>query len=310
MLVPKVLPDGETGTGFKVFAGQVETLHFCLDGVERVSWRVSVADQYDVIMHVTMTCAGERYEVTERERCSEFDGCVDLLKEHAPFFSKLGASVASTPTSDRAGPLATLSLSFDNSYSMFTAKTLEVVMHKVGGVSRDVCSFSAAMQSRNDWEEVLRIFHRMLDLGLQPDQECYEAVVQANGAGKRWGIALNLLAEMRSAQMLPSAASYTAAIAACEHHGQAEHALRLMDEMETDVDSVPDSSEDFEWVRWAVSEAVKRCPLGADEARHHLREAELSLARYATSFTTATADDGASFVPPPDDLPAQLNETP
>eukprot|EP00929_Paragymnodinium_shiwhaense_P091257 TRINITY_DN51282_c0_g1_i1.p1 TRINITY_DN51282_c0_g1~~TRINITY_DN51282_c0_g1_i1.p1 ORF type:complete len:267 (-),score=56.78 TRINITY_DN51282_c0_g1_i1:207-1007(-) len=131
--VPVALVEGTSTVTFKVFASSTYKRRYKLDGCERISWDCRILDDLDVVMSTNLACDGlqtgtERSrEVVERERSAEFTGFLDLGAEHKGWLSDLGAASA-----DGAASHACLSFDFDNSYSWFTPKTVQLTLKKVG----------------------------------------------------------------------------------------------------------------------------------------------------------------------------------
>jgi len=115
---------------FQIFATARCTLRFSLEGHERVTWNCHVLDNYDIVLS-TKVCQlgpeswleGKSREVTERERASDFRGFVDLGREHRDW---LGGD---------NGECLFLVLEFDNTFSFFTGKTVELQLTKTSGNS-------------------------------------------------------------------------------------------------------------------------------------------------------------------------------
>merc|ERR1719203_1147813 len=91
---------------------------------------------------------------------------------------------------------------------------------------------------------------------------------------------------MRQAGVKPNAKSFEIAISACESAGQAEHALKLMDQLDVAVTggrgrvdrSLHD--DDIAFLDSALREAVSRCPNGADKLLTHLLAAQECLEQF------------------------------
>mmetsp|Transcript_17194 Transcript_17194/g.54263 ORF Transcript_17194/g.54263 Transcript_17194/m.54263 type:complete len:313 (+) Transcript_17194:43-981(+) len=305
---PAVLAEGEQpAQSFQVFAGASCTRRFALDGYERISWRCRVLEDYDIIFSSRLACASLQcgaprgLEVTERERAGEFEGYLDLGKDHKHWLVELGAAPSSTAGAGQRGGGAggggpVLELEFDNSYSFFTAKTVELQLWKLAGAPPRVRSYGAAIaacEASRQWERALQLLARMRDVGLAPDVAVYNAALGVCRASRKWQGALELLDDMRRAGVQPDRASYNAAISACENEGLVDRALRLMDEMPTEAEEAEaaearpngaageEERQDLEWLRQTLAEALERCPVAARELRGHLAAAQGSLEAYS-----------------------------
>lgn len=290
------LADGASTETFKVFAAACHERVYKLEGHERIEWDCHVLDGYDVVMSSQVSCAGLQQgkdrvrEVTERERCSEFNGYLDLAADHIGWLEEIGAPA---PPSGSGSP-AVLKLMFDNTYSFFTPKHIEVRFKKVPGAAPRASSYLQAInvcEAEGRWQRALMLLDRMQGVKLSTDTQCFNATICACRAGGRWREALSTLASMRSSGPSPDADTYDATIAACEVGGQAEKALELVEEMSREFPGVRRASgsrpngltaKDIEWMRQTLNEAMTRCPFDEEGAEllGHLTAALGSLQSY------------------------------
>uniref|UniRef100_A0A7S2FH84 Uncharacterized protein n=1 Tax=Alexandrium andersonii TaxID=327968 RepID=A0A7S2FH84_9DINO len=282
VLRPLVLSDGERPVEcFQLFAGATSARRYLLEGYERVSWECRVLDDYDVIFSSRFCCSGlqsdtERSrEITERERAGEFSGYLDLSKEHVEWMGDVGSGTA------------VLSLEFDNTYSFFTSKRVELRLTKLCGAPPKLRCYNAAIvacEGAKQWERALQLLTRMRDVRVAPDVSSYNTAMSVCRSARRWQDALGLLDGMLQDRLAPDAASYNTAIGACEDEGLVGHALRLMDDMPNadEAGPRPEEHEDLEWLRRMLAEAVERCPSAAQRLRSQLVVAQGSLDAYVS----------------------------
>eukprot|EP00929_Paragymnodinium_shiwhaense_P091258 TRINITY_DN51282_c0_g1_i2.p1 TRINITY_DN51282_c0_g1~~TRINITY_DN51282_c0_g1_i2.p1 ORF type:complete len:354 (-),score=73.14 TRINITY_DN51282_c0_g1_i2:55-1116(-) len=249
--VPVALVEGTSTVTFKVFASSTYKRRYKLDGCERISWDCRILDDLDVVMSTNLACDGlqtgtERSrEVVERERSAEFTGFLDLGAEHKGWLSDLGAASA-----DGAASHACLSFDFDNSYSWFTPKTVQLTLKKVGPsltsrahsageapqASLDLRQrFAQALEdcrAEGQWELSLRLLGRMRQASVPPDVSQVNTAMDVCGRSGHWAHALGLLQRLRAEGPSPTPASFNIVISACESSGNGEMALHLMDDME------------------------------------------------------------------------------
>jgi len=295
---PVPLPEGEgTLETFEVYAAARYAKRYVLDGYERVSWSCRVQGDYTIDFGVKISLQGGRSAVhceghkvglrgvdknrvvAEPSRGKEFSGYLDLGDEHLDCLGTRGS----------ADGQVILTLEFDNYFSYFTSKTIELQLAKVSGAAPDPGSFQKAITkctAKREWESALRLLGRMRSVGVNRSVGCYNAAIRVCMESKQWETTLSLLETMRSESLVPDSVSYSDAITACENSWQAEKALQLMDELHRSApeDSEPDGSlndllhsdsqENLEWIRLALSEALLRCPPQAQNLREHLLAAQ------------------------------------
>merc|ERR1712216_513861 len=130
--------------------------------------------------------------VAEPERLTQCKGFIDLGAEHLGCLGDLGAQPRSCTFSTTAGlddGSPVLSLEFNNGFSYFTPKTVELHITKVGGVAPDLKSYSAAIatcEAKGQWQRAFRLLSRMHDVSVAPDVGCYHGVMGACKTGNKW----------------------------------------------------------------------------------------------------------------------------
>lgn len=292
-----------------VFPSATYVRRYFLEGYERIAWSCRVLDDFDVGFSTRVSCAGlqrgvdRSREVTERERGCEFSGFLDLGKEHQSWLSELGAASGLSAASGgvrECSPM--LTLEFDNSYSYFTAKKVELCLCKIGGVAPKVKSYTDAIASCEagaQWERALQLLDRMADVGIGADIEVYHAAMVVCRAGGSWEKTLDLLDKMRKGGIEPDASSYNIAISECEKEGQAGRALQLLGEMSTaesgEVNPLFGRQGDIQWLDWMLGEALARCPKGAHKLQRDLAAARASFERYAEAEQDSRDCSSAPF---------------
>jgi pentatricopeptide repeat protein len=80
------------------------------------------------------------------------------------------------------------------------------------------------------WQHAVNLLEEIKEQNLQPDGFTYNAVIMCCCHGP-WELALQFIQEMQDSSQPPNRLVYTAAIASCGKHGQADHALRLLAQM-------------------------------------------------------------------------------
>mmetsp|Transcript_35285 Transcript_35285/g.82369 ORF Transcript_35285/g.82369 Transcript_35285/m.82369 type:complete len:490 (+) Transcript_35285:99-1568(+) len=311
------LPEGDAPVETLVLGAAASyKRRYWLEGFERISWEIQVLDGYDLCFTSRLVAAGmqsgpERSkEVTERERASSFSGFIDVGMEHAGMLQELGG--AAKDSSKRSG--AVLVLDFDNTYSFFTKKNVQVKLTKLPGCEpkpRILKEALAACKASKEWERSLRLLRRMPHLRIEPDLEMYNTALQVQRAAGQWQSALQLLQDIRKAGLAPNADSWSIATSACEESGQAQHALMLLDEISrgeeeaaaAELDAAEREEQDVAWMRRILKEAISRCPPRARQLKTELTSAQKSLEKYAqvrAQETRAKAQEAVAwqFTPP------------
>eukprot|EP00927_Polykrikos_kofoidii_P057791 TRINITY_DN51980_c0_g1_i1.p1 TRINITY_DN51980_c0_g1~~TRINITY_DN51980_c0_g1_i1.p1 ORF type:complete len:346 (-),score=52.92 TRINITY_DN51980_c0_g1_i1:42-1079(-) len=285
---------------------------YILDGYECVSWHGRVLDGYNIDFSVKVFTGARRSEVqclgrrvglvgvhkcrvvSEVERVTEFDGFLDLGAEHAGCLGELGRTAAEDTSHEFE-----LSFQFDNNFSYFAAKKVELNLHKIEGAAPYPDSFASKIRSFKagaQWQRTARLLNRMYDIGLRPNANTYSAAMEVFCAARRWGTVLKLLEDMRWSNVAPCERCLVAAVEASEAEGKADLALRLMDEMsgiaalntdESDNVSKEDAllkaeaaesrQQNLESVKVQLEESLSTCPRDAHELRGHIRRAQACL---------------------------------
>lgn len=303
-----------------VAAASVWQRAYLLEGGERVSWELRVLEDYDAIFSSRVSCSGLQQgadrsrEVTERERGGEFQGFLDLGKEHSDWLQALGAAPGGSPSAAASGgAAAVLVLELDNYYSYFTGKKVELRISKRRSAAMKAKTFQEVLEAcepNTRWEHALRLLGRMREVNVKPDLKTYNAAMSVCRDSRQWEATLQLLEEMRAAGTEPDAASYDIAISACERGGQADLALKLLDGLDAVLTGgggggrapaggaagAPGArrladdggGDDVAFLRTALREAVGRCPAEAKAVLGHLLAAQDSLEQFAK----ASADSG------------------
>lgn len=305
-VMPRSLEDGDQqAEEMEVKAGELRTRRFLLDGSERINWDCSMLAGDDIVLTTRISCPGLQRgvnrcrDVTERERFSSFSGFVDFSKEHAGWLQQLGYSPkdGSGSPSHRASSSSSrpvFELEFDNRYSWFAAKTVQLRVSKVSALPPRPTSFEAALaacEPGSRWEYALQLLGRMRKQAhITPDAQMFNVALNACKDSGKWEAVLQLIGDMRQGGVRPDAKSFEIAISACESAGQAEHALRLMDELDavvtgSRVDRSLSCDDDVAFLEAALREAVSRCPAGAQKLLGHLLAAQESLEHFAQTGT-------------------------
>ncbi|GAX20557.1 hypothetical protein FisN_3Hh593 [Fistulifera solaris] len=89
---------------------------------------------------------------------------------------------------------------------------------------------NSANETTPVWQYAVNLLEEIKQQNLQPDGFTYNAVIMCCCHGP-WELALQYIQEMQDSSQPPNRLVYTAAIASCGKHGQADHALHLLAQM-------------------------------------------------------------------------------
>merc|ERR1719506_2844433 len=100
----------------------------------------------------------------------------------------------------------TLELSFDNTFSYFTAKRIDLQLWKAAGVAPSTAGYTEAFEAcvaKADWQQAQRLRTRMHEVGIPHDLRSYHALLRVCEAAHLSMECLQLFDEMRSRGMKP-----------------------------------------------------------------------------------------------------------
>jgi len=195
-----------------------------------VKWHCKVASGYTIDFSVKIrTGANDVHVISGVERGVEFEGYVDLGGQHA--YCLAGLSSSASAGTDKG---LTLELHFDNCFSYFTGKRVDLEFWKVSGVTRSTADYTEALEAcipKAESSRALQLLERMRKVHVEPDLGSYQAVLRVLEASHQWEDSLSLLQQMKASGIAPDEKCYSSAISSCESGGQGKLALELLDEM-------------------------------------------------------------------------------
>ena len=95
------------------------------------------------------------------------------------------------------------------------------------------CQAITACARAAQWQAALQVLADMDEAGLVPDVFCFSSAITACEKDSQWQMSLQLLSSMLSAEVVPNVISFNASISSCEKGGTWQKALLLMSQMLT-----------------------------------------------------------------------------
>ncbi|GAX10377.1 hypothetical protein FisN_3Lh593 [Fistulifera solaris] len=125
---------------------------------------------------------------------------------------------------------ATIPLITYNAALQALAQTAKLQAKEPNDVTTTTNATISANETTPIWQHAVNLLEEIKQQNLQPDGFTYNAVIMCCCYGP-WELALQYIQEMQDSAQPPNRLVYTAAIASCGKHGQADHALRLLAQM-------------------------------------------------------------------------------